>query len=592
MLVRTSTRSRLRTAAAAAGALALVVAASPATAAVTQPAAGSATFVSFTAPGELARDAGEPTIGVNWKTGKVLFQAFTETDQITFDDSTLPAKATWKDVSRPPTSLASLDPILETDPVTGRTLISQLAPPCSIAAFTDSDGEPTATNPLGYTPAAACGVGSNFDHQTVHFGRSVDPNPLYGPDRVSWYCSQVVVESTCSLSRSGGVAYEQSRPVYTFKGDLVSDPLVVGCEGLHGHLNTSPVDGTAYLPNFACNSADALDVNRPSVVVSPDGGLTWTIRQVPDATSPNFDSDPAVDVDEGNRAYVAYENATSNMMVATTTDRGETFTRSVDLGAPYGLENATMATVQAGSAGRAVVAFFGTPTEAPLNTEDQPENQDLDFDPDGNDPKAGWHLYVAMTYDGGSSWTTTDVTPNDPVQRGCIWWGSGIATDGAECQNNKRNLLDFIDVAVDSVGRVVVGWADGCVGRCVTEGHTRNTNVEFADRDMDRDADLTEAEFAELYSQEDIGAITRQSCGLGLYAAFDKAPEGPSATCARLSGAAPVAVPVAGGPVAQPDVSAPTVSGGRLPATGGAPVLALAGLLLLAVAVVTRRRSA
>ncbi len=598
MLARTSTRTRLRSAAAAAGVLALLAAASPATAGVSAPAAGSATFVNYAAPDGMALEAGEPTLGVNWKTGKVLFQAFTETDQITFDDSTLPAKATWKDVSRPPTDIVSLDPILETDPVTGRTLISQLAPPCSIAAFTDSDGEPTATNPLGYAPSAACGVGSNFDHQTVSFGKSVGANPLYGPDRVAWYCSQVVVESTCSVSRNGGVAFEQSRPVYTFKGDLLtSQKFIVGCEGLHGHLNVSPVDGTAYLPNFACNSAADLQTDRPSVVVSPDMGLNWTIRQVPDGTSPNFDSDPAVDVDEGNRAYVAYEDATSNMRVATTTDKGATFTKSVDLGAPFGLKNTTMPTVQAGSDGRAVVAFFGTPAEAPLFSGDEakPENQLLSFDPDGNDPKAGWHLYVSMTYDGGANWTTSDVTPNDPVQRGCIWWGSAMGNqpNAEECANNKRNLLDFIDVAVDKQGRVVVGWADGCVKRCVTEGHTRNSNVRFAARDMERDAALTQQEFNELYSQEDIGVVTRQSCGLGLYAAFDKAPDGPSATCARLSGAAAVAVPVTA-PVTQPgaDAPAPTVSAGRLPATGGVPVLAISGLLLLAgVAATARRRS-
>jgi hypothetical protein len=594
MSARTSLPSRLRAVAATSAALALVVAASPATAAIEGPDAESATFVNYTAPEELAREAGEPTIGVNWKTGKVLFQAFTETDQVTFDDSTLPATATWKDVSRPPTNLVSLDPILETDPVTGRTMVSQLAPPCSIAAFTDSDGEPTASNPLGYTPAAACGVGSNFDHQTVHFGKSVEPNPLYGPNRIAWYCSQVLVESTCSVSRSGGVAFEQSRPAYTFKGDLVTaNKLLVGCEGLHGHLNTSPVDGTAYLPNFACNNPTDLQTDRPAVVVSPDEGLSWTIRQVPDGTSPNFDADPAVDVDEGNRAYVAYENATNNLMVATTTDQGATFTKSVDLGAPYGIQNATMPTVQAGSDGRAVVAFFGTVAEAPLFSGEnpEPENQLLAFDPDGNDPKAGWHLYVAMTYDGGASWTTTDVTPNDPVQRGCIWWGSARGDQPAaeECGSNKRNLLDFIDVAVDKAGRVVVGWADGCVNRCVTEGHTRNSNVRFAARDMERDADLTQQEFNELYSQEDIGVITRQSCGKGLYEAFDTAPDGPLATCARLSGPGitPVAAPADSTGTAP---SAPVLSGGRLPATGGLPLVALGGLLLLGGAAVVRSR--
>jgi len=315
---------------------------------------------------------------------------------------------------------------------------------------------------------------------------------------------------------------------------------------------------------------------------------------VPDGTSPNFDSDPAVDVDEGNRAYVAYESADSRMFVATTTDRGAAFTKSVDLGAPFGLKNTAMPTVQAGSDGRAVVAFFGTAAEAPLfeGEKPEPENQLLSFDPDGNDPKAGWHLYVAMTYDGGANWTTTDVTPNDPVQRGCIFWGSARGDQPAaeECGSNKRNLLDFIDVAVDKQGRVVVGWADGCVNRCVTEGHTRNTNLTFANRE-ERDADLARQEFDELYSQEDIGVITRQSCGLGLFEAFDKAADGPSATCSRLSGAAPVAAPVAA-PAAQPGSApgSPAVSGGTLPTTGGVPLLALAGLLLIGAAAVARGR--
>jgi len=506
------------------------------TATATTSTASTPAFVNYKAPAALARDAGEPSLGVNWKTGRVMFQAFTETDQVTFNDKVFPATARWKDVSRPPTNLTSLDPILDTDEVTGRTLISQLAPPCSIAAFTDSDGEPTTANPLGYTPSAACGAGSNFDHQTVAFGKAARPalSPVYGPGRIAYYCSQVVVESSCSVSRDGGVTFGQSRPVYTFKGDLVSDDqTLVGCEGLHGHLNTSPKDGTAYLPNFACNSAAAPNTDRPSVIVSPDDGLTWTVRQVPDGTSPNFDSDPAVDVDGASRAYVAYENATSNLMVATTTDRGAHFTRSVDLGRPYGIKNATMPTVAAGSAGRAAVAFFGTTAEAPLNTAGKPENQLLSFDPDGTSAKAGWHLYISMTYDGGATWRTTDVTPNDPVQRGCIWWGSAInAGTKPVCEDNKRNLLDFIDLAVDKQGRVVVGWADGCVGRCVTEGQTRNTNLAYADRPA-KDAALTSAQFAELYSQEDIGTITRQSCGLGLYAAYDSAYAGPKNTCTR-----------------------------------------------------------
>src|SRR5438445_201433 len=108
----------------------------------------------------------------------------------------------------------------------------------------------------------------------------------------------------------------------------------------------------------------------------------------------------------------------------------------------------------------------------------------------GDDQKSSftgvWHLYVATTYDGGATWTTVDATPTDPVQRGCIWLGGG--------SNQCRNLLDFMDVTVDPIGRVVVGYADGCTTTCVSGG----TNTHSA-----------------------VATIARQSGGTGLFAAHD-----------------------------------------------------------------------
>ncbi|HEX2643653.1 MAG TPA: hypothetical protein VHU81_11735, partial [Thermoanaerobaculia bacterium] len=98
-----------------------------------------------------------------------------------------------------------------------------------------------------------------------------------------------------------------------------------------------------------------------------------------------------------------------------------------------------------------------------------------------------WHLYIATTYDGGTTWTTIDATPNDPVQRG------SICMSGSTC-GSTRNLLDFMDIAVDAQGRVLVGYADGCVGSCVTAGPNSFTSV---------------------------GNIARQSGGKGLFASFD-----------------------------------------------------------------------
>jgi len=87
----------------------------------------------------------------------------------------------------------------------------------------------------------------------------------------------------------------------------------------------------------------------------------------------------------------------------------------------------------AGDDNRAAFAFLGTPTAGGL--------QGPKFD-------GVWHLYIATTYDGGATWKTVDATPNDPVQRGCIWLAGGA--------NVCRNLLDFMDVQIDQQGRVLV----------------------------------------------------------------------------------------------------------------------------------------
>src|SRR5205085_11165954 len=66
----------------------------------------------FPAPNGLGGSAGEPSIGVNWQTGKVFLLAGFQVLRVTFDDCPSPAATTWEDKS--PTQAASLDPILFT----------------------------------------------------------------------------------------------------------------------------------------------------------------------------------------------------------------------------------------------------------------------------------------------------------------------------------------------------------------------------------------------------------------------------------------------------------------------------------------------
>src|SRR5439155_20678582 len=84
-----------------------------------------------------------------------------------------------------------------------------------------------------------------------------------------------------------------------------------------------------------------------------------------------------------------------------------------------------------------------------------------------------------------------DATPNDTLERGCIWMHGGADI----C----RNLLDFFDMTVDKQGRVEVGYVDGCTdGTCVQAALTAKGNAYTAR-----------------------GVIARQSSGRRLIAAFD-----------------------------------------------------------------------
>jgi hypothetical protein len=375
----------------------------------------------------LGTTAGEPTIGVNWKTGKVLFQSNTQTLRVSFDDSVAPAAAGWESKSASPpncTAAAGLDPILWTDAKIGRTIESQLlANPVvnSLSCFTDNDGD-------SWTPNQGGGVGQGVDHQTIGGGAyapgTVVSLPSY-PHAV-YYCSQSIAAATCARSDNGGLSYGPSVPIYT----------ALECGGLHGHVKVGP-DGTVYVPNKNCGGAQA-------VVVSSDNGLSWSIRKVPGSTA--SDSDPSVGIGADGTVYFTYQNGDGHPKAAVSQDHGLTWQNDQDLGAAFGIQNTVFPAAVGGDADRAAFAYLGTQTAG--------NYQDAAF-------TGVWHLYIAHTFDGGKSWITADATPTDPVQTGCIWLGGG--------SNPCRNLLDFMDATVDAQGRVLVAYADGCTLACATD---------------------------------------------------------------------------------------------------------------------------
>jgi hypothetical protein len=393
-----------------------------------RPSSTAPSYTTYGQPGR-ATDAGEPSIGVSWRTGSVFLQAGFETDKVTIGPD---GRSTWEDQGYAPVNLVSLDPIGFLDSATGRLFSSQLTGIGSAMAFSDDDGR-------SWTISQGAGLPAGVDHQTVGGGpyppeSGVQPITSY-PHAV-YYCSQDVVTAFCARSDTGGLTFGAGIPIYS----------LVQCGGLHGHVKVAP-DGTVYGPNNDCGGT-------PGIAVSTDAGLTWALRKVPGVRG--GEGDPSVGIGKDGTLYLSYSASDGQPVVTVSRDRGQHWSTPVDLGRKVRVEDAQLPVAVAGDGDRAAVAFLGTATGGAA--------QDEDFGKDAKKVRyvgAEYHLYVSTTYDRGLTWRTVDVTGQDPVQRGRICMG------GTSCTGGDRNLLDFMDATVDRQGRVLVGWADGCTGACV-----------------------------------------------------------------------------------------------------------------------------
>jgi hypothetical protein len=415
-------------------------------------------FKHYQAPAgfSFAHEAGETSIGVNPVTNNAMFLMSLDTARVHWNDAVNPPAATWTNVSYLPTRVVTLDPILYTDRVTRRTFVNQLIGEASILAYTDDDGGHwTITQP----PFAA----PSFDHETLGGGTYHAPLATgIGYTNTVYYCAQVGIIQ-CNRSDDGGLSWSAPIPLN----------IVEPCGGLHGHLVVNAT-GTVYLPNRACGDGNLVNngTMRQGFFYSTDNGLTFKMKIVP-GTQAGL-SDPGIAFDKGGKMYFVTSSG-GKPVVATSSDAGTTWSALTDVGASVGIQNTEFPMVVAGDAGRAAFAFYGTTTA-------------------GNDQAAAftgvWHLYVSSTFDGGTTWTTVDTTPSDPVQRGCIWLQGG----GNPC----RNLLDFQGMTVDGQGRVLVGYADGCTSaKCIGLTGTPSD------------------------SRDSWGTIARQTTGKRLYAAYD-----------------------------------------------------------------------
>ncbi len=442
----------------------------------------------------LGTRAGEPTVGLNWATGKAMFIAGLQTLRISFDDSVSPASATWVQKSAPNTSTTSFDPILFTDSKTNRTFVSQLLPTkISLMSFTDDDGET-------WTPSQGAGINSGVDHQTVGGGPyarnangtlkgNVVRDPLVTYPNAVYYASQDIALAEIARSDNGGLTFGVAVPMY----DLTQ------CNGLHGHIKVAP-DGTVYVPNKGCGGQQA-------VVVSEDNGFSWTVRKIPGST--NGRSDPSVGIGSDGTIYVGYANGDSKPRIAMSRDRGLTWENDQDVGYYHNIQNTVFPAVTAGDGDRAAFFFLGSTTPGSAGTSTDQTSPYFN---------GVWDAYISTTYDRGRTWVTVKAT-TDPVQRGVI------CTNGTTCPSGTRNLLDFNDLEVDKQGRAVAALADGCVTDACKQGVDKNNDGQLNTR-FDNDGAR-------------LATVIRQSGGKPLFAAYDPPPDAPSnltAAAAQNSG--------------------------------------------------------
>ena len=431
--------------------------------------------------------AAEPTMDVNMGSDNAFMLFETSTTKTEFDDAYSPALSTWTDVTDPISPTAGTDdPIFVSDyayDADGYPDVNEFTrlfnvhlhlPAASHIAYSDDEG-------VTWLPGEGGGQPHGIDNQSMAAGPYVPGsaealNPLYR--HAVYYCSHSIVNAFCSRSDNGGISFNPAVPIFT---PVQASSLA--CNN-HGHVKVAP-DGTVYVPQETCEGVTG-------VVVSEDNGLSWEYRPVPSTVAGT--SDTSVGIARDGTIYHGFASgADGRPWVGVSKDRGLTYSNLQPIDGPLGLRNTVWVECVAGDADRAACAFHGT-TES--------------GDSFLGDFAGVWYTYLAYTYDGGLSWLVQDLAPNDPVQRG------GICLNGLGCPAvpPNRNLLDFFDVVLDSKGRVLVGYADGCVGACVPAGGPPTYSAR--------------------------GVIARQTAGKTLYAKFDPvggptAPRGPLLAATR-----------------------------------------------------------
>jgi hypothetical protein len=198
-----------------------------------------------------------------------------------------------------------------------------------------------------------------------------------------------------------------------------------------GYIDVDHRNGAIYVSHVSSNAV--------FVSHSTDAGATWTTSTVDNSTSHGNLFDPVKVGDDGT-VYVTWSDG-FDIYLAHSTDAGNTWSAPVKVNGPES-HVALFPWLEAGSAGRVALVWFGT-------------------DHATNDNGADWRVQSAITL---------DATANDPtfhraevsdhvVHSSNISLG-GLGVDTPVTPQQNRNLCDYFQVAIDPLGGCVVAFTD------------------------------------------------------------------------------------------------------------------------------------
>src|SRR4051794_12573374 len=348
----------------------------------------------------------------------------------------------WRDVSPAIGPVQSLDPFLVVDHRTGRifsvNFLADGVPNCSTVSTSDDDGDTWA-----FSPVACFGA----DGESLGVGPPATSTPSGYPD-IAYYCTGTTPASEppatspiCSKSLDGGRTFVPT-------GALpwpAADPEAQGDE--FGPWAGNPIvgpDGTLYVPKRYAG--------QPEVAISHDEGSSWHREKV--AGNGSAGETPRMAVDDAGHLFYAWTGGGHHAFLASSRDRGQTWSRPIDL-TPPGVRDTALPRPAARGDGHVFVAFLAS-TDAPGRPPFSAYcNILLTPCDDGDYAKVTWNGYMTSVDDVFSGRPVLHTATIDPPSRPLLI-GSCSADGGCKAE------LDFIDAKYSPQGDPFAAFVDDC----------------------------------------------------------------------------------------------------------------------------------